>query len=644
MQSEAQELLAQGRFGEALAAFEADLARDPSDATALVGRATALKNLGRFAEAEADFDTALVRMPDAAGARNNRGETLLALDRPEDALTDFERAVVLEPQMASAHMGRGIALQRLNRAVESLACFDRALTLWPASATGFFYRALSLEQLGRFEHAVASYDRALALNPNFLAAISNRAGMLIMLRRFGEAAAAFRKLDQMVPGNAHVLNGLAATTSFTCDWREWEKYRSEISEAVRGGKNEIPPSTLLAYSNDPALMLACARNYLKEMPRPAKPLWRGKPFSGNKIKLAYCSADFNAHPTAFLMAEIFERHDRSRFELTAIDFGADDQSTVRARLKKAFDHFHPLAGEGALAIAQRMAADGTDIAVDLMGLTVQARTAIFAHRPAPVQVNFLGYPGTMGADFMDYILADAVVAPHSQAGRYAEKILHLPDCYQPNDSTRPLPPAPTRGQTGLPDRAFVFCCFNNSWKFNPPMFDIWVRLLQAVPGSVLWLFAGNAEAAANLRRNATARGLEETRVVLAPRLDPVAHLARHRLADLFLDTLPYNAHTTASDALWMGLPVLTCKGAGFSGRVAASLLSAIGLPELIAENLDEYEKLALALARDPSRLAGLKKKLETNRLATALFDSERFTHNLETAYESMRDAFLARSY
>jgi protein O-GlcNAc transferase len=390
MQSEAQDLLTQGRFGEALAAFEADLAHNPSDVAALVGRATALKNLGRFTEAKAGFDIVLMRIPDAAGARNNRGETLLALDRPEDALADFERAVALEPQMESAHIGRGIALQRLNRAVESLACFDRALTLWPASATGFFYRALSQELLGRFEHAIASYDRAIALNPNFLAAISNRAGMLIMLGRFGEATAAFRKLDQMVPGNAHVLNGLASTTSFTCDWREWEKYRNGISEAVRGGKYEIPPSTLLAYSNDPALMLACARNYLKEMPRPAKPLWRGKPFSGTKIKLAYCSADFNAHPTAFLMAEIFECHDRSRFELIAIDFGADDQSAVRARLKRAFDHFHPLAGEGVAAIAQRMAADGTDIAVDLMGLTMGARTAIFAHRPAPVQVNFLG--------------------------------------------------------------------------------------------------------------------------------------------------------------------------------------------------------------------------------------------------------------
>jgi predicted O-linked N-acetylglucosamine transferase (SPINDLY family) len=298
-------------------------------------------------------------------------------------------------------------------------------------------------------------------------------------------------------------------------------------------------------------------------------------------------------------------------------------------------------------VAQKIADEGVDIAVDLMGLTANAPTEIFARRPAPVQLNYLGYPGTTGADFMDYILADAVVAPLSQQEFYAEKILHLPDCYQPNDSNRPLPPAHLslemgRAEAGLPAHGFVFCCFNNSWKINPPLFDIWMRLLKSVPGSVLWLIEDNQEAAANLRRAAAARGMAEIRLVFAPRVASEAHLARHRLADLFLDTLPYNAHTTASDALWTGVPLITVLGEGFAGRVAASLLSAVGLPELIAENLDDYEKLALALARDPASLAGLKKKLEANRLIAPLFDTARFTRNLEAAYEKMRDAFLAR--
>jgi len=314
---------------------------------------------------------------------------------------------------------------------------------------------------------------------------------------------------------------------------------------------------------------------------------------------------------------------------------------MRARVKKSFDRFHVMAGQSPAAIAELIAEEGVDIAVDLKGLTDGASIEVFASRPAPVQVNYLGYPGTMGAEFMDYILADAVVAPLSQQAFYVEKILHLPVCYQPNDSRAPLPPAPSRGQAGLPAQGFVFCCFNNNWKLNPSMFYIWMRLLMAVPGSVLWLIEDNKEAAANLRGHAAARGVEESRLVFAPRLSLELHLARQRLADLFLDTSPYNAHTTASDALWTGVPLVTATGAGFAGRVAASLLTAIGLPELITENLGDYEKLALALARHPARLAGLKQKLEEDRLTTALFDTDRFTRNLEAAYEKMREAFLA---
>jgi protein O-GlcNAc transferase len=647
MQSPAQSLLVQGRFGEALAAFEADLRHAPGDAGALFGRATALKHLGRHQEARAAFDTVLAQAPNAAGARNNRGDTLLALGLPTEALADFDRAIALQPSMAQAHLGRGIALQRLHRLEESLACFTRALALWPECADAFFFRALSLERLGRGTEALGDYDWTLALEPQSITTAGNRAALLLSLKRFGQAARGFRQLEQLAPGSAQALNSLAYAAAHACDWSQWETYRDGLIAGLRAGKRDIQPGALIAYSSDPALMLTAAKNIVAAIPRTGQPLWRGRPFAGQKIRLAYCSADFHAHATSRLMAGAWERHDRARFELIAFDFGPDDASPLRARVKNSFDRFHVVAGQSPAAVAQKIADEGVDIAVDLMGLTANAPTEIFARRPAPVQLNYLGYPGTTGADFMDYILADAVVAPLSQQEFYAEKILHLPDCYQPNDSNRPLPPAHLslemgRAEAGLPAHGFVFCCFNNSWKINPPLFDIWMRLLKSVPGSVLWLIEDNQEAAANLRRAAAARGMAEIRLVFAPRVASEAHLARHRLADLFLDTLPYNAHTTASDALWTGVPLITVLGEGFAGRVAASLLSAVGLPELIAENLDDYEKLALALARDPASLAGLKKKLEANRLIAPLFDTARFTRNLEAAYEKMRDAFLAR--
>ena len=642
MQNPAQALLAQGRFDEALAAFEAELAVNPRDLNALFGRATAFKALDRLHEARADFDAVLLQRPGAAGALNNRGDTLLALKLPAEALRDFENALAIQPGMAQAHLGKGIALQRLHRLEESLPCFDRASQIWPDLADAYFFSALSRERLGQLEQAVAQYDKSLALEPEGFAAMVNRATVLLKLKRFADAAAAFAGVEHLAPGNGQSLNGMAFAAAHACDWTRWDQTRDALAAALRAGKTEIQPAGLVPYSDDPALMRIAAANLTADLPRSA-PLWRSKPFSGKKIKLAYCSADFHTHATSQLMVEVWEKHDRERFDIIAFDYGPDDGSALRARVKNSFDHFHEVEGGSAAAIAGLIADKGVDIAVDLKGLTDKAMTAIFAHRPAPVQVNYLGYPGTMGADFMDYILADAVVAPLAQQVFYAEKILHLPDCYQPNDRARLVSPAGMiRAEAELPEQGFVFCCFNNNWKITPPTFDIWMRLLNAVPGSVLWLLQDNDEAVANLRAHAAARGVAENRLIFAPRVEPGLHLARQRLADLFLDTLPYNAHTTASDALWLGLPVLTCLGGGFPGRVAASLNTAIGVPELIAENLDAYEKLALALAQEPARLAALRQKLDANRLTTPLFDSGRFTRNLEAAYEKMREAFLKK--
>jgi protein O-GlcNAc transferase len=535
------------------------------------------------------------------------------------------------------------SLAQQGRGQEALALFDQALSQAPDMAEAWFHRGNLLTAMGRHEEAAASYTKVLSRLPGHVNSLNNRAVALQRVGRFSEAARDFEAVLANAPQHRQALGGLANCTLHACDWSRREEWIRRLHAAVRTDSADVTPGLLLGYSDDPALLLAAARHLIRRrFPAAPEPLWRGAPFARDRIRLAYCSADFNAHATARLMAELIERHNRDRFEIIAIDFSAEDGSDIRGRLVKAFDQFHRLRRESDSVIAKRIADLGVDIAVDLKGFTTEARTGIFARRPAPIQVNYLGFPGSMGANFMDYVLADPVVLPQSEQSFYAETILHLPDCYQPTDSTRPRLPPPARIEAGLPDEGFVFCCFNNNWKITPPLFDIWMRLLKAVPGSVLWLLEDNREASANFSREAARRGVEADRIIFAPRATMNAHLARHQLADLFLDTLPYNAHTTASDCLWAGVPLVTCRGNAFHGRVAASLLHAIGLDELVTENLADYEALALALAREPGRLAGLREKLAQNRATRPLFDTERFARAIEAAYFAMRDSWRAK--
>jgi predicted O-linked N-acetylglucosamine transferase (SPINDLY family) len=370
----------------------------------------------------------------------------------------------------------------------------------------------------------------------------------------------------------------------------------------------------------------------------AKPLWSSESCRHERIRIAYLSADFHLHATSQLMAELFERHDRERFEVSAWSFGPETGDAMRARLRAAFEIFHDVRDVSDDDVAARLRATGIDIAVDLKGYSKDGRPGIFARRVAPIQVNYLGYPGTTGADCMDYIIGDAEVIPEGHEAYYSEQVVRLPDSYQVNDTKRLIADrTPTRAEAGLPASGFVFCCFNNNYKITPEVFDVWMRLLKAVPGSVLWLLEDNAAASRNLRREAGARGVDAERLVFAGRVLPPAHLARQRLADLFLDTLPCNAHTTASDALWAGLPLLTCRGNAFAGRVAGSLLRAVGLPELITDDLGTYEALALRLATTPGELSALKARLSQNRLTHPLFDIDRYRRHLESAYVTMAE-------
>jgi predicted O-linked N-acetylglucosamine transferase (SPINDLY family) len=439
--------------------------------------------------------------------------------------------------------------------------------------------------------------------------------------------------------NSRAFGGAANCAAKLCAWDRWTRFAVELPAHIADGKAVVSPFMLLGYSDDPALQRQCARNYSDHrVPSSPTPLWTGGARRHDKIRVAYLSADFRRHPMTSVITGLFEAHDRAAFEISGISFGIDDGSPMRRRLIAAFDRFDDVRGMVDEEIAKLLYEHEIDIAIDRNGHTRDSRPGILARRPAPVQVNYLGYPGTMGARFIDYIIADKVVVPFEHQQFFTEKIVHLPDCYQVNDDKRKIADTtPTRREAGLPERGFVFCCFNNNWKITPAMFDIWMRLLHRVEGSVLWLLRDNDGAERNLRQEAALRGVDPARLVFAGRLPAEAHLARHRLADLFLDTLPYNAHTTASDALWVGLPVVTCMGETFAARVAASLLRAIGMPELIAADLADYETLALRLAQDSALLAGTKAKLQWQRDTHPLFDTGRFARHIEAAYRTMEE-------
>jgi predicted O-linked N-acetylglucosamine transferase (SPINDLY family) len=463
--------------------------------------------------------------------------------------------------------------------------------------------------------------------------------VLYIVKCYDEALASFDKALAIHADSVDALSGSANSALAICDWARTGTITEQLRTEIIAGKPSVTPFTLLGYCDDSALQFRCATRHAREtVPTLPKPLWNGRMWSHERVRIAYLSADFHAHATAYLMAELFERHDRSRFEVHGFSFGRDDSGDVRRRLVKAFDRFHEGRTKSDREVAQLLSDLEVDIAIDLKGYTQNSRPEIFSHRPAPIQVSYLGYPGTMGANFIDYIIADRVVAPFDQQPFYAEKIVHLPDCYQVNDRQRAIAQSmPSRREACLPEEGFVFCCFNNNYKITATMFDVWMRLLQNVPGSVLWLLGENVAAKENLCREAQARGVDPVRLVFAGRLKLDEHLARNGRADLFLDTLPYNAHTTASDALWAGLPVLTCPGQAFAARVATSLLHAVGLPELVTYSIQEYEALALALARDATRLGAIRAKLARNRDTHPLFDTDRFRRHIEAAYARMWD-------
>ena len=596
--------------------------------------------LKRYDEAIAYYDKAISLKPDFPASWFNKGVTLHELKRYDEAIDNFDKVLSLKPDYHKAWNSIGVTFHKLKRYEEAATCYDKAVSLKPDYLECFSNKGDLLNELKRYDEAITHYDMALNLKPDYAEGWSFKGNALNKLKRYDEAINHYDKALSLNPDIDWVYGDLVHGKMKICSWSGLVDSLENISKKMMANENVIKPFWLMALNDDALLHRKSSEIFAKsQYPSNLALVATLDRIKNEKIKVGYFSADFKNHPVAFLIAELIEIHDKSRFEIYAISLeGAADE--MRERLHKAFDQFIEVGNKSDKEIAQLSRNLHMDIAVDLSGFTGGSRTGIFSYRAAPIQVNYLGYPGTMGVDYIDYIVADKTLIPLESQSCYSEKVVYLPDSYQVNDRKRLISDrAFTRQELGLPEDGFIFCCFNNNFKILPATFASWMRILKAVEGSVLWLFQDNPWVVDNLKKEALNHGIDPGRLIFAERMPPSEHLARHHQADLFLDTAPYNAHTTASDALWTGLPVLTLMGRSFASRVAASLLNAIGLPELITNTQEEYEELAIELAMNPKKLEIIKLKLANNRLTAPLFDTPLFTKNLESAYIKMYERY-----
>jgi predicted O-linked N-acetylglucosamine transferase (SPINDLY family) len=625
------------RHEEARAVYDKALAVSRERCEALVNHGVALVSVHRLQEALAAFDEALTINEQHLEARINRGIALVKLGHAPEGLEVFEGVLAADAHQPEALVGRGVALIHLRRLQEALAAFDRAIEIKPDHLPALSNRVLALVALGRQGEVLDACDRVLAVNPCNAEALYHRGNSLWAMDKLEEALESYEQAWAL--GHARSLSMLALYRLMLADWKRTGELSAVMSRRIAEG-DWIYPFAAVTFGLTPLDQLKAAANHLRIcLANAPKPLAHPAAMRSDKLRIAYVSSDFRKHAVAWAVTELLERHDRKRFEIIGVSLCPDDGSEIRARIINSLDRFHDVSSDSDHNIAGLLNDAGVHIAVDLNGPTQGSRPGVFAYRPAPIQAVYLGYPSTSGADFIDYILADETVLPFDQQPFFSERIVHLPDCYHANDTTRRISGrTPTRHELSLPDQGFVFCCFNRSLKLSASVFDVWMKLLARLDGSVLWLSATNDPAQANLRREAAVRGVDPARLLFAPYVASIEdHLARHRAADLFLDTLPYGAHSTACDALFAGLPVVTCAGGSFAGRVGASMLKAANLPELVTQSLEDYEALALRLATDRDLLASIRRNLEENRLTCPLFDGDSFCRNVEAAYTAMWD-------
>lgn len=638
------------RYDEALNYYDHAINLKPDYFEAHYNKGNTLKTLKRYDEALIHYDQAIKLNPDYVDAYKNKAVTLnnrAAIfgesKRYDKALIHYDQAIKLKPDYVEAYNNKALTLYNVKNYNEALFYFDYAIKLKPNFFEAYNNRGATLESLRRYNDALFNYDQAIKLKPDFVLPYYNKGNIFKDLKKYDEAIFNYEKALKLKPDYEYLFGLLLHMKMFQCNWQDFNEKVENLLVQINENKKSSFCYPVLSLVDSPLVHLKSAQIWVNDK-HPFNSLFGPilKFKRRDKIKIGYYSADFNEHPVANLIVELFELHNKDQFELFGFYFGPSDSSKMYNRIKTAFNQFFDVGPKSDKDITLMSREAEIDIAVDLTGFTGSARTDIFAFRAAPIQVNYLGYPGTMGANYIDYIIADPTIIPSESRQYYSEKVVYLPNSYQPNDRKREISKKIfTKQELNLPKEGFVFCCFNNNFKITVPTFDGWMRILKNVDGSILWLLEDNPIAMLNLRKEAKFRGVDPNRLIFAKRVLLSEHLARYRLADLFLDTLPYNAHTTTSDALWAGLPVLTCVGDSFSSRVAASLLNAIELSELITTTQEQYEALAIELATTPKKLKSIKQKLERNKLTTALFDTLRFTKHIEAAYKQMYERYQA---
>lgn len=622
------------------AGLRAILVRQPAHADALRALGLFAADRSSFDEATLWFRAALAAAPARAQAHADLGIALRQQGLGAEAAGHFIRAAELEPGNAAlqlmARLARANQLDEEGRSAEALAAFQEAALHHSDSADAWAGLGNMQRFLADHEAAAASFQRALQLVPERLEVIELFARSLRELRRNEEAAIVFDHLLKLDPERPQVAGRLMHCKLDAADWTGLDRLNRHIASGIAADKIVAEPFLLLACCDAPELLLRAARHHAAtHVPERSSDWPTVQVGCEGKIRIGYVAGEFRNHAVAWLLTGMFEQHDHSRFEVFAFDTADGDNSPLRRRIEAVLE-IVPIRGLGHAAAMQAVRARHIDILVNLNGYSGAARHDLFAARAAPLQVNYLGYPGTTGMPYIDYLIADPIVIPPADRCHYSEQVVYLPDSYQPNDTERRIADLPAaRSEVGLPDDAFVFCCMNHIFKILPEVFDVWMRVLTRVPGSVLMLYSDNAETQQNLRREAAARGVDAARLVFGGPIGTDHHLARLRLCDLFLDSAPYNAHTSGSDALWVGLPVLSCAGRTFASRVGASLLHAVGLPELATDSFEAYEALAVRLATEPGLLAALRRRLMANLPTAALFDAARYTRHLEAAYVQM---------
>jgi len=668
----------QGLHAEAANYLKKSAHINPHNFSTQYNLAKALSECNNNLEAIPHHELAIKLAPNNPEAWMNYGKSLASMNSHEKALQAFSKALDLNPQYFEAMHNLGSTFSALKEHRKALETFDKILSVLPSHIETLTNKGLTLYELKRFDEALNCYDKVIEFNPNFSEAWSNKGNVLWSQRKFDEAFVciskaieinpqvplywhnlgvnfnslklykdallAYDKVLSIDPDFPYLMGTWLHTKMLLADWSHLDDDLKTLEHKIGQGKKVATPFSILGLSTSESINQEVAKIQIQTR-FPFNPILGPLQAKENiKIKLGYFSADFKTHAVAALIANLIEAHDRSSFEVIGFSYGETNPNDhMRERLSRAFDQFVDIRGKSDAEVALLARELGIDVAIDLGGHTADARTGIFAFRAAPVQVNYLGYPGTLGADYFDYIIADKILIPKANEEFFTEKIAFLPDTYQPNDRKREIPQKQfTRTELGLPEDGFIYCCFNNNYKITPQTLDSWCRILQSVPNSVLWLFEDNQVAAPNLLIEIGKRGVDPGRLLFAPRVNSSEHLARHQVADLFIDTLPYNAHTTASDALWAGLPVLTLLGSTFAGRVAGSLLNAIGLNELIANTQNEYESLAIELGNNAAKLKSIKQKLIGNRLTMPLFDIETYTRNIEKAYQVMHEHYESK--